>query len=829
MATIFTYPATGSGVNTDLSNLTNPTSISVDLIPTDNHVENLGSASKGWSTTYSENVSAHYVVHQNSSGGGYNVKDGLIYANGGNSSLDATNRRMLASDGTTAMVDWHLAGQVSVESNEITNVVDPTSAQHAATKNYVDSNAILTVQKGSANGVATLDSSSLVPITQIPPAALERLVVVANQTARYALTTSTVQNGDTVKQTDTGEMWFVVDQTNLSNSAGYSVYTAGTASSVPYSGVTGVPTASASVTGVLTSTDWSTFNNKQSTITTGNISDVGTDGITITGGTSAIIGSGVTLAQHVADSTHNGYLSSTDWSTFNNKQSTVSIGTFSATSTANGLDITSGVLTMHAADATNPGAITTGAQTIAGVKTFSSTISGSISGNAGTVTTNADLTGPITSSGNTTSVASQTGTGSKFVMDTSPTLVTPNLGTPSAAVLTNATALPLTTGVTGTLPIANGGTNATTKAAGFDSLSPMTTGGDIIYGGASGTGTRLANGSAGQVLTSGGTTVAPSWATPTTGTVTSVAASVPTFLSISGSPITTSGTLAISLSGTALPIANGGTAVTSVTTSPTATSFAGWDANKNLSANSHVEGYTTTATAAGTTTLTVGSTKLQFFTGSTTQTVTLPVASTLVLGQQFFIVNNSSGVVTVQSSGANSIQAMAATTQLLLTCILTSGTGTASWSAVYYTSTTTSIRSQVVLQGSTGWGSTNTKIKRMTTQLVNTGSDITYAASSTNGDSYTINSTGLYAMNLNDGNSGGASQNGISVNSAQLTTNIASITAANRVAYGQGVSTGFDGSCGVTLLLTSGDVVRVHGDGAGNSAQAQFTITKIGN
>lgn len=58
----------------------------------------------------------------------------------------------------------------------------------------------------------------------------------------------------------------------------------------------------------------------QAPLTFGNISDVGTDGITITGGTGAIIGSGVTLSQHVADSTHNGYLSSTDWNTFNNKQ-----------------------------------------------------------------------------------------------------------------------------------------------------------------------------------------------------------------------------------------------------------------------------------------------------------------------------------------------------------------------------------------------------------------------------------------------------------------------------------------------------------------------------
>jgi hypothetical protein len=50
-----------------------------------------------------------------------------------------------------------------------------------------------------------------------------------------------------------------------------------------------------------------------------------------------------------------------------------------------------------------------------------------------------------------------------------------------------------------------------------------------------------------------------------TGTVTSVAASVPAFLSIAGSPITTSGTLAITYSGTALPVANGGTGLTSGT------------------------------------------------------------------------------------------------------------------------------------------------------------------------------------------------------------------------------------------------------------------------
>lgn len=57
-----------------------------------------------------------------------------------------------------------------------------------------------------------------------------------------------------------------------------------------------------------------------SAATTGNLTDAGTDGIVITGGTGAVLGSGTSIAQHVADATHNGYLASTDFVTFNGKQ-----------------------------------------------------------------------------------------------------------------------------------------------------------------------------------------------------------------------------------------------------------------------------------------------------------------------------------------------------------------------------------------------------------------------------------------------------------------------------------------------------------------------------
>lgn len=94
--------------------------------------------------------------------------------------------------------------------------------------------------------ITSLNASKLfgiIDIARLPHGALERLVIVENDTARFKLTTANVQLGDTVKVIKTEKMYFVVDESKLSSEAGYSVYTAGTATSVPWSGVTGKPSS----------------------------------------------------------------------------------------------------------------------------------------------------------------------------------------------------------------------------------------------------------------------------------------------------------------------------------------------------------------------------------------------------------------------------------------------------------------------------------------------------------------------------------------------------------------------------------------------------------
>lgn len=99
----------------------------------------------------------------------------------------------------------------------------------------------VTISTTLANFDASKITSGIIDIDRLPKAALERMVVVADDTARFKLTTATAQVGDTVKVTATNKMYLVKDDSKLNTEDGYEPYTASSASSVPWSGVTGKP------------------------------------------------------------------------------------------------------------------------------------------------------------------------------------------------------------------------------------------------------------------------------------------------------------------------------------------------------------------------------------------------------------------------------------------------------------------------------------------------------------------------------------------------------------------------------------------------------------
>ena len=139
--------------------------------------------------------------------------------------------------GTYKSVTVDANGHVTAGTNPTTlagyGITDAASSSHTHAFSEVTGTLDLASQ---VSGVLAID--------HIPQGALERLVIVADAAARLALTTSDVQNGDVVKETSTGLMYFVKDESKLGTADAadaFEPFTAGSASSVPWSGMTDKP------------------------------------------------------------------------------------------------------------------------------------------------------------------------------------------------------------------------------------------------------------------------------------------------------------------------------------------------------------------------------------------------------------------------------------------------------------------------------------------------------------------------------------------------------------------------------------------------------------
>jgi hypothetical protein len=300
---------------------------------------------------------------------------------------------------------------------------------------------------------------------------------------------------------------------------------------------------------------------------------------------------------------------------------------------------------------------------------------------------------------------------------TSPTLTTPTLGVASATSVNKVTITAPATG--STLTIADGKTltaSNTLTFTGTDSSS-------------------VAFGAGGTVLYSGGALGTPSSGTLTNATglpVSGITASTSTALGVGSIELghATDTTLTRSSAGV---LAVEGVVVPTVSSTNTLT-------NKTLTLpviDNIKLGYTTTATAAGTTTLTVSSNRQQLFTGSSTQTVVLPVTSTLVAGMSYDIENNSTGNLTVNSSGGNLVATVVPGTNLHVVCIGTTLTTAADWDAEFTGFGTLTGTGSVVLATSptlvtpTLGVASATSVNKVTITAPATGSTLTLANGST--------------------------------------------------------------------------------------------------